>query len=141
MTAYLGFSWRYILATGASSSIMTFTVVRHVGISRGVTVSAMPKENEIPKCDSIEDVIRNFGDLQELAAEMDSYRELALSVESRRSELLSEYPDQWIAVSRDGVVAAAGTRDELFDLLAEKRVRPEDVYHDYLDTKPRTLLL
>ena len=84
---------------------------------------------------------QNFGDLHELASEMDSFRELAISVESRRSELLSEYPDQWIAVSRDGVVATADTRIELFDLLSEKRIRPKDVYHDFLDTTPRTLLL
>ena len=87
------------------------------------------------------DVITNFGDLHELAAEMDSFRELAISVESRRSELLSEYPDQWIAVSRDGVVATADSRDELFELLSEKRIRKEEVYHDLLDTTPRTLLL
>ena len=120
---------------------MTFKDFSHVGISRGVIVSAMPKEKDLPGCESIEDVIRNFGNLRKLAAEMDSYRELAMSVEGRRGKLLSDYPDQWIAVSRDGVVAAADTRDELFGLLAEKSIRPEDVYHDYLDTKPRTLLL
>ena len=120
---------------------MTFKDFSHVGISRGVIVSAMPKEKDLPGCESIEDVIRNFGNLRKLAAEMDSYREFAMSVEGRRGKLLSDYPDQWIAVSRDGVVAAADTRDELFGLLAEKSIRPEDVYHDYLDTKPRTLLL
>ena len=104
-------------------------------------MSTLPKENEMPRCDSIEDVITNFGDLHELAAEMDSFRELAINVESRRSELLSEYPDQWIAVSRDGVVATADSMDELFDLLREKRIRKEEVYHDFLDTTPRTLLL
>ena len=104
-------------------------------------MNAVPKENDLPRCESIEDVVRNFGDLHEMAAEMDSYRELAISVEGRRGKLLSDYPDQWIAVSRDGVVAAADTRDELFGLLAEKSIRPEDIYHDYLDTRPRTLLL
>ena len=69
------------------------------------------------------------------------FRELAIGVESRRSELLSEYPDRWIAVTRDCVVAAAESRDDLFGLLSEKRIRPEEVYHDYLDTMPRTLLL
>ena len=59
-------------------------------------MSTLPIENEMLRCDSIEDVIQNFGDLHELATEMDSFRELAISVESRRSELLSEYPDQWI---------------------------------------------
>ena len=104
-------------------------------------MSATPKENDLPGGESIEDVIRNFGDPLELAAEMDSYRELAISVEGIRGKLLSDYPDQWIAVSGDGVVAAADSRDELFGLLAEKRIRPEDVYHDYMDTRPRTLLL
>ena len=92
-------------------------------------------------CESIEDAIKSFGDLHALAVEMDFFRELAISVESRRGELLSEYPDQWIAVSRDGVVATADSRDELFTLLSEKRIRPEEVYHDFLDATPRTLLL
>ena len=124
-----------------SSYIMTFKDFSQFGVSRGVIVSATPKGNDLPRCESIEDVIRNFGDLHKLAAEMDSYRELAISVEGIRGKLLSDYPDQWIAVSGDGVVAAADTRDELFGLLAEKSIRPEDVYHDYLDTRPRTLLL
>ena len=104
-------------------------------------MSTLPKENEMSCCDSIEDAIKSFGDLHALAVEMDSFRELAISVESRRDEILSEYPDQWIAVSRDGVVATADSRDELFDQLNEKRIRPEDVYHDFLDTTPLTLLL
>ncbi len=104
-------------------------------------MSTLSKDSEMPGGDSIGEVIRSFGDPRRLAVEMDSSRELALSVESRRGEFLSEYPDKWIAVSSNGVVASADTRDELFDLLSEKRVRPEDVYHDYLDTNPRTLLL
>ena len=104
-------------------------------------MSTSPRESEMSRCDSIEDVIESFGDLHALAAEMDSFRELAIRVESRRSELLSEYPDQWIAVSRDGIVATADSRDELFDLQSEKRIRKEEVYHDFLDTTPRTPLL
>ena len=104
-------------------------------------MSTLPHSSEIPRCESIEDVIQNFGDLNQLAAEMDSLRELAISVEGHRNELISEYPDQWVAVSKDGVVAAARTRRELFELLEEQRIRPDDVYHDYLDTNPRTLLL
>ena len=92
-------------------------------------------------CDSIGDAVNNFGDLQPLAVEMDSFHDLVISVESRRGELLSEYPDQWIAGSKDGVVATSDSKDELFDQLNEKRIRPEEVYHDFLDTTPRTLLL
>lgn len=104
-------------------------------------MGTLPHSSEIPRCESIEDAIRNFGDLDQLAAEMDSLRELAISVEGRRNELITEHPDQWVAVSKDGVVAVARTRRELFELLEEQRIRPDDVYHDYLDTNPRTLLL
>ena len=99
-------------------------------------MSTLPHSSEIPRCESIEDVIQNFGDLNQLAAEMDSLRELAISVEGRRNELISEHPDQWVAVSNEGVVAAARTRRELFELLEEQRIRPDDVYHDYLNTNP-----
>lgn len=125
----------------AKSSIMIAESQAPLMFWRGMVMSSLPHSSEIPRCESIEDVIQNFGDLNQLAAEMDSLRELAISVEGRRNELISEHPDQWVAVSKDGVVAAARTRRELFELLEEQRIRPDDVYHDYLDTNPRTLLL
>ena len=91
--------------------------------------------------ETMEDVIQTLGDPIQLAADIDSLQALAIGVEGRRSELLSEYPDQWIAVTEDGVIAAAGTKSKLFEALKEQLIDPEDVYHDYLDTNPGKLLL
>ena len=51
------------------------------------------------------------------------------------------YPDQWVAMSEDGIVASADTVNELFKLVREKGIPREDVCHGYMNTKPQTWIL
>ena len=76
-----------------------------------------------------------------LAEELDTFQTLVLKMEDQRSELVLKHPDQWVAIGKDGIVAAADTMGDLFKMLDEKGIRREDVFHDYMDTNPRTLLL
>ena len=76
-----------------------------------------------------------------LAEDLDKFENLVLEMESQRSELLLKHPDQWVAIGKDEVVATADTMGDLFRLLDEKGIRREDVFHDYMDTNLRTLLL
>ena len=91
--------------------------------------------------DSPEKLARHIGDPRMLAEELDTFQTLVLEMESQRSELLLKHPDQWVAIGKGGIVAAADTMGDLFNILDEKGIRREDVFHDYMDTNPRTLLL
>ena len=75
-----------------------------------------------------------------LAEDLDKFETLVLEMENQRSELLLKHPDQWVAIGKGGIVAAADTMGDL-NILDEKGIRREDVFHDYMDTNPRTLLL
>ena len=90
---------------------------------------------------SVDTLIGHIGDPRVLTEELDTFQTLVLKMESQRSELLLKHPDQWVAIGKDGIVAAADTMRDLFNMLDEKGIRREDVFHDYMDTNPRTLLL
>ena len=66
------------LGVVAKSSIMNPELQVRLIFWRGMVMSTLPNSSESPRCESIEDVIQNFGDLNQLAAEMDSLRELAI---------------------------------------------------------------
>ena len=51
------------------------------------------------------------------------------------------YPDKWVAMGRDTVVASADTIEELFQQLYEMQVPHLDLVHDYMNTKSESLLL
>ena len=87
-------------------------------------------------------VLEHLGNPVALAAELEEFQELAIRMDAEHANLLRLYPDQWVAMGKDGsIVAEAGTMDSLFQQLDEKQIPYEDVVHDYLDSNPRTLLL
>ena len=55
--------------------------------------------------------------------------------------LLRDYPEHWVAVSGDGVVAAKPRRHELMRALGEMSVHHNDVCTRFITAKPQTLVL
>ena len=86
-------------------------------------------------------ILEHLGDPDELVTGLVEFRELAIRMDREHSELLRLYPDRWVAMSKDGVVASAETVVELFRQLDELQIAHSDVVHDYMDTKPRSLIL
>ncbi|MGH2584738.1 MAG: DUF5678 domain-containing protein [Dehalococcoidia bacterium] len=61
--------------------------------------------------------------------------------QAHREEFLRKYPNQFVAV-KDGVVVA--TADDLQELVLALRgleLRPDEVWVQYMDPKPQTLIL
>ena len=94
-----------------------------------------------PDSEEVKRALEDFGDPAEVAAGFERYERLFKRMDAERKELVKIYPDQWVAMSEDGVVAAADTMDEMFRLVREKGIRTEDVYHDYMNTKPQKWIL
>ena len=82
-----------------------------------------------------------LGDPSAAAAGLAAFRDLAIRMDRGHSELLHLYPDRWVAMSRDGVVATAVTIDDLFRQVDELQIPHHEVVHDYMDTNPRSLIL
>ena len=94
-----------------------------------------------PDSEEVKRALEDFGDPAEVAAGLERYERLFKRMDAERKELVKIYPDQWVAMSEDGVVAAADTMEEMFRLVREKGIPIEDVYHDYMNTKPETWIL
>ena len=79
-----------------------------------------------------------------VAVMMDKVKErhaLVRKMDAEYDDLLERYPNQWVAVNRDGVAACADTLKGLFAELREKRISIEDVYHDYMSVDSEHYLL
>ena len=86
-------------------------------------------------------VLEQLWDPTLIAAKLDEFRKLAIRMDQEHSELLRLYPDKWVAMGRDGVVASADTMEKLFQQLDEMQIPHSDVVHNYMNTKPESLLL
>lgn len=73
---------------------------------------------------------------------LDRYQAAAAYFDDHYDELLSEYPEEWVAVGADGVVAHSPTRSAFTRKL--NRLSPDErsgLYHEFLRKKQRTLIL
>ena len=56
--------------------------------------------------------------------------------ETHRKEFLKQYPDQWVAVYREGVVATAATRDGVYEKLDALGIRRAGTTTHFMNTNP-----
>ena len=87
------------------------------------------------------DIVNEAGGLAAMTCKMKERHALARRMDAEFDDLLERYPNQWVAVSRDGVAANAVTLEGLFAELRKKRISIEDVYHDYMSAETVHYLL
>ena len=86
-------------------------------------------------------VIEELGGVRELAAGMREYREIVARMRSERSALTEQYPDRWIAMGRDGLLAVGDSMDEVLDEVESRGLCGGDVVIEFLDTTPPLMIL
>lgn len=94
-----------------------------------------------PDSEEAKRIVEEFGDPAEAVVGMEKFERLFKRMDAERKELVKIYPDQWVAMSEDGIVAAADTMDEMFKLVKEKGIPTDDVFHAYMDTNPQPWIL
>ncbi len=94
-----------------------------------------------PDSEEAKRLIEDFGDLAEVAAGFERSERIFKRMDAERKELVKIYPDQWVAMSEDCIVASSDTVNQLFKLVKEKGISTEDVCHAYMNTKPQTWIL
>ena len=104
-------------------------------------IEPIVKYKYAPDSEEAKRLIEEFGDPAEVVAGIERYERLAKRMDTERKELVKIYPDQWVAMSEDGIVAAADTVNELFKLVKEKGVHRDNVFHSYMDTNPQPWIL
>lgn len=104
-------------------------------------IEPITKYKYAPDSEEAKRLVEDFGDPAEAVARIEKAERLFKRIDAERKELVKIYPDQWVAMSEDGIVASADTVNELFKLVKEKGIPREDVSHAYMNTKPETWIL
>ena len=88
-----------------------------------------------------EGIMEELGGPRVMAERMRTFHRCVERMNDERDTLLHTYPDKWVAMSEDGVVAIA---DDLKGVLAEvdgKGIDRTEVFTEFLDTDPPELIL
>ncbi len=69
------------------------------------------------------------------------YEAAWLRIDQERETLTQQYPDKWIAMGKDGVVAVGVTLDDVVAKVDAQGVRRGSVDIKFMDTDPSPMLL
>ena len=92
-------------------------------------------ENQVKK------IIESLGGAKVLMNEMDEYQEVITRMREERPNLVVSYPDQWVAMRREGVLAVGNSMDEVLGQVETLGVHTADVVIEFMDTDPPVLIL
>ncbi len=81
-----------------------------------------------------------IGDLREAASEARAFDRAVRDFVARHPNLHEDYPDQWISVHRDAVLAASGL-DELLGELDRHGIPRARAHVRFVEREPQTLIL
>ena len=70
-----------------------------------------------------------------------TYHAANLRLRQEKAALTAQYPDQWVGVDVNGLVAVAPTSQELADRLREMNLLGDAVATGFMATKPKLMIL
>ncbi len=88
-----------------------------------------------------EGIIEEIGGLEVIAEKMRMFRRCIKRMNDERDALMETYPDKWVAMSEDGVVAVADDHKGVLAELDRKGIDRGDVFTELLDTNPPVMIL
>ena len=86
-------------------------------------------------------VVGDLGGPKAILDDLGDFRQLVDRLWEERSELMGRYPDKWVAVGMDGLVAAGDSMSDVLDEVENLGLRSRDVVVDHLQTDPPVLIL
>ena len=86
-------------------------------------------------------MIEEMGGAHSLINDLAEFRQLRIRMSAEHAALIEQYPNRWVAVGLDGLLAAGDSEDEVFQALDGKGIPRSDVVVEYLDTDPPVLIL
>ncbi len=90
---------------------------------------------------TVKRIINELGGAKALMEEMDEYQEIVLRMRKERPHLAADYPDKWVAMGREGLLAAGDSMDQVLGQLEDQGVDGVDVVIEFMDTDPPLLIL
>ena len=82
-----------------------------------------------------------MGGVSALTDEMAVLRELRLRMAREHARLVEQYPNKWVAMGKNGLIAVRDSCHEAFDAVECRGLRRSDAVVEFMDTKPPVLVL
>ena len=86
-------------------------------------------------------VLEMLGDPKEVARDLRAFRKDARVLSSKRQNLINEYPNQWVGIHNNEVVAKGGTLDSVVQQLDALGVPRGRAIVRYISKHPRKMFL
>ena len=86
-------------------------------------------------------VTEQFGGMEVIKEKMARDAEAFHRLYRELPALMEQYPDQWIAMDVDGIVAVADSHEGLLEALAAKGLYAGDLFIEHLNTQPEIWIL
>jgi len=86
-------------------------------------------------------MIEEMGGAHSLINDLAEFRQLRIRMSEEHTALIAQYPDRWVAVWLDGLLAVGDSEDEVLQAIDDKGIPRSDVVVEYLDTDPPVLIL
>ena len=89
----------------------------------------------------VSSVIEDMGGAQALVDGIREYRHIVKRMRSERASLMEKYPDMWVAMGKEGVLAIGNSMDDVLEKVESQGYRGSEVVIEFLDTDPPILIL
>ena len=97
--------------------------------------------SEKPMTHEIEEIIADMGGADAVIAGMRESWETSMRMRDKHDALLEQYPDRWIAMSKDGALFVGDSLEEALSEVDAHGIDRSDVMIEFLDTNPAGLIL
>ena len=101
----------------------------------------LTKKEKDTVLESAVETIKGLGGVKGIRERLAETHAVWQRIEQERETLLNTYPDKWVAMSKDGVVAADDSLEGVFAKVDAQGVRRNAVKVKFFDTQPKTLIL
>lgn len=96
---------------------------------------------ESPKQTSIGEIIERLGRGKVLREKKEEFHQVISRMDKEYPTLMDQYPDKWIAVGKDGVLAVADSMEEVFAEVESRGLSGSEFEVEFLDSNPPDLIL
>ena len=89
----------------------------------------------------VNDTIKGLGGVKALRERKDEFHIVAVRLDQELAALIEKYPDKWVAIGKDGVLAVGNSMEEVFAEVESTGLSGSDYEVEYLDSDPPDLIL
>ena len=86
-------------------------------------------------------LIKELGGAKQVHGEIVEYSKRVVRFEEMRNALMKKHPDKWVAMADEEIVTVAESLQDALDELDRRGIRRADAVVEFLNTRPRNMIL